>query len=146
VVPRLAAWSLAAGIVAAIGANLAHGVGHGPIGVLVSAWPAVALVGSFELLMLLIYSELDTSGRRSACCAGRNRDHSYPHKATVGSVSDISLRYADLTPSQSARFSWTGGAGLALTRRLGDELSDHGLLRTSTCLLLLAKRMKRTER
>jgi hypothetical protein len=53
-VPRLAAWSLGAGICATIGANLAHGVGHGPVGVLVSAWPALALVGSFELLMMLI--------------------------------------------------------------------------------------------
>ena len=31
-VPRLAAWSLGAGIAATVGANLAHGVGHGPIG------------------------------------------------------------------------------------------------------------------
>jgi hypothetical protein len=53
-VPRLAAWSLGAGIVATVGANLAHGVGHGPVGALVSAWPALALVGSFELLMTLI--------------------------------------------------------------------------------------------
>lgn len=53
-VPRLAAWSLAAGIVATIGANLAHGLGNGPVGALVSAWPALALVGSFELLVLLI--------------------------------------------------------------------------------------------
>jgi hypothetical protein len=53
-VPRLALWSLAAGIVATVGANLAHGLGHGPVGALVSAWPAVALIGSFELLMLLI--------------------------------------------------------------------------------------------
>jgi hypothetical protein len=53
-VPRLAAWSLAADIVATVGANLAHGLSHGPIGALVSAWPALALVGSFELLMLLI--------------------------------------------------------------------------------------------
>ena len=37
-----------------VGANLAHGVGHGPVGALVSAWPAQALVGSFELLMMLI--------------------------------------------------------------------------------------------
>src|SRR5271157_4365085 len=44
-VPRLAAWSLGAGIVATVGANLAHGVGHGPVGALVSAWPALALVG-----------------------------------------------------------------------------------------------------
>ncbi len=53
-VPRLAAWSLGAGIVATVGANLAHGVGHGPVGALVSAWPALPLVGSFELLMMLI--------------------------------------------------------------------------------------------
>lgn len=53
-VPPLARWCLGAGIAATIGANLAHGLGHGPIGALVSAWPALALAGSFELLMTLI--------------------------------------------------------------------------------------------
>src|SRR5579859_5944613 len=53
-VPLLAKWCLAIGIVATIGANLAHGLNHGPAGALVSAWPALALVGTFELLMLLI--------------------------------------------------------------------------------------------
>jgi hypothetical protein len=48
----LALWSLAVGIVATIGANLAHGLSHGPIGDLVSAWPALTLVGLFEVLML----------------------------------------------------------------------------------------------
>ncbi|CNG14016.1 Protein of uncharacterised function (DUF2637) [Mycobacterium tuberculosis] len=52
-IPALAAWSLAAGICATVGANVAHGAAHGPIGALVSAWPALALVGSFELLMTL---------------------------------------------------------------------------------------------
>jgi hypothetical protein len=33
-----------------IGANLASRLGHGPMGALVSAWPALALAGSFELL------------------------------------------------------------------------------------------------
>jgi hypothetical protein len=60
-VPPLAKWSLAVGIVATIGANLAHGLNHGPIGALVSAWPAVALVGSFELLMLLIRTHQRTN-------------------------------------------------------------------------------------
>src|ERR1700761_9401936 len=55
-VPPLAKGSLAVGIVATIGANLAHGLGHGPIGAMVSAWPTLVLVGSFELLMLLIRS------------------------------------------------------------------------------------------
>lgn len=52
--PPLAWWCLGAAIVATVGANLAHGLGHGPIGALVSAWPALALVGSFELLMMLV--------------------------------------------------------------------------------------------
>ena len=60
-VPPLAKWSLAVGIVATIGANLAHGLNHGPIGARVSAWPALALVGSFELLMLLIRTRQQAS-------------------------------------------------------------------------------------
>jgi Protein of unknown function (DUF2637) len=56
-VPPLARWCLGAGILATVGANLAHGLGHGPIGALVSAWPALALAGSFELLMTLIRTE-----------------------------------------------------------------------------------------
>jgi len=35
-------------------ANVAHGLGHGLIGAVVAAWPAVALVGSYELLMMVI--------------------------------------------------------------------------------------------
>lgn len=65
-VPPLARWCLGAGILATIGANLAHGLGHGPIGALVSAWPALALAGSFELLMTLIRSESQT-GSTSIC-------------------------------------------------------------------------------
>ena len=47
-VPALARWLLGLGIAATLAANVAHGLGHGPIGAVVSAWPAVALVGSFE--------------------------------------------------------------------------------------------------
>jgi hypothetical protein len=56
-VPPLAHWCLGAGIIATIGANLAHGLSHGAIGALVSAWPALALAGSFELLMTLIRTD-----------------------------------------------------------------------------------------
>jgi hypothetical protein len=68
-VPPLAHWCLGAGILATIGANLAHGLGHGPIGALVSAWPALALAGSFELLMALIRT--DSSADASAGSAAR---------------------------------------------------------------------------
>jgi hypothetical protein len=53
----LARWCLGSGIAATIGANLAHGLSHGPIGALVSAWPALALADSFELLMTLIRTD-----------------------------------------------------------------------------------------
>lgn len=52
--PRLARWLLGVGIAATLAANAAHGLGHGPVGAVVAAWPAVALVGSYELLMLII--------------------------------------------------------------------------------------------
>jgi hypothetical protein len=55
-VPPLARWLLALGIAATLAANVAHGLGHGPSGALVAAWPAVALVGSYELLMMIIRS------------------------------------------------------------------------------------------
>jgi hypothetical protein len=58
--PRLALWSPDAGIVATVDANLVHGLGHWPVGALVSAWPAVALVGSFELLILFVRSASGT--------------------------------------------------------------------------------------
>ena len=53
-VPALARWLLGLGIAATLGANVAHGLGHGLVGASVSAWPAVALVGSYELLMMVI--------------------------------------------------------------------------------------------
>jgi hypothetical protein len=52
--PALAVWLLALGIVATLAANVMHGLGHGPVGAAVAAWPAIALVGSYELLMVLV--------------------------------------------------------------------------------------------
>jgi hypothetical protein len=52
--PALARWLLGFGIAATLAANVAHGLGHGLIGAAVGAWPALALVGSYELLMMII--------------------------------------------------------------------------------------------
>jgi hypothetical protein len=43
-VPALARWLLGLGVAATLAANVAHGLGQGPIGAAVAAWPAVALV------------------------------------------------------------------------------------------------------
>jgi hypothetical protein len=53
-VPSLARWLLGLGIAATLTANMAQGWSHGPIGAVVAAWPAVSLVGSYELLVWLI--------------------------------------------------------------------------------------------
>jgi hypothetical protein len=55
-VPPLARWLLGLGITATLAANVAHGLGHGPSGAVVAAWSAAALVGSYELLMVVIRS------------------------------------------------------------------------------------------
>jgi hypothetical protein len=60
-VPALARWLLALGIVATLGANVAHGWHAGPIGAAVAAWPAASLVGSYELLLWLVRSAADVS-------------------------------------------------------------------------------------
>jgi hypothetical protein len=53
-VPALACWLFGLGINATLAANVAHGLGHGIISAVVVAWPTVALVGSYELLMVII--------------------------------------------------------------------------------------------
>jgi hypothetical protein len=65
-VPALARWLLGLGIAATLAANVAHGLGHGPVGAAVAAWPAVALVGSYELFMTIIRGTRQPDPRVSA--------------------------------------------------------------------------------
>jgi hypothetical protein len=53
-VPSLARWLLGLGIAATLTANMARAWSHGLVGAVVAAWPAVSLVGSYELLVWLI--------------------------------------------------------------------------------------------
>ena len=110
--PRLASWSLAVGIVATVGANLAHGVDHGPIGALVSAWPAVALVGSFELLMMLI-----RTGHRDG--AGLSADAARHHLAPA-SNHDVPLVTSPMPSLEQTVRAWhkAGHSQRAIAREL----------------------------
>jgi hypothetical protein len=54
--PWLAWLLLWVGITATLAANVAHGWRHGLVGSVVAAWPAVALVGCYEMLMWLVRS------------------------------------------------------------------------------------------
>ena len=52
--PALARVMLGLGVAATIAANIAYGASYGATGAVISAWPAVAFVGSAELLMVII--------------------------------------------------------------------------------------------
>jgi hypothetical protein len=65
-VPSLARWLLGLGIAATLTANMAQGWSHGPAGAVVAAWPAVSLVGSYELLVWLIRTSGTVEHRPSA--------------------------------------------------------------------------------
>jgi Protein of unknown function (DUF2637) len=69
-VPSLARWLLGLGIAATLTANMAQGWSHGLVGAVVAAWPAVSLVGSYELLVWLIRTSGPAARRPSAvhCC------------------------------------------------------------------------------
>ena len=51
--PRLAWWLLGSGIAVTLAANVTYGARHGIGGALWAAWPALAFVGCYELLLLL---------------------------------------------------------------------------------------------
>ncbi len=56
---------------ATLTANMAQGWSHGPVGAVVAAWPAVSLVGSYELLVWLI-----------RICGAADRGASAAHRCT----------------------------------------------------------------
>ena len=89
-VPALARWLLALGIVATLAANMAQGWSHGPVGAVVAAWPAVSLVGSYELLVWII---------RTAAAGGLDR----------GPAADHTGWYADHPARGRPGASWPEG-------------------------------------
>jgi hypothetical protein len=63
--PPLAWWMLAAGIGATLAVNVLAGVPSGWLAALIASWPALAFVGCYELLMLLVRA----SARRAVSSA-----------------------------------------------------------------------------
>jgi hypothetical protein len=76
-VPVMARCLLALGIVATLAANVAHGWSHGPVGAVVAAWPAVSLVGTFELVLWIIRATAASAPVRKAVAdrASEPSDH-----------------------------------------------------------------------
>ena len=85
-VPSLARWLLGLGIAATLTTNMAQGWSHGPVGAVVAAWPAVSLVGSYELLVWLIRTSGPAGHGPSAahlCQSAPCRAAARPHPASA---------------------------------------------------------------
>ena len=110
-VPSLAQWLLGLGIAATLTVNMAQGWSYGLAGAAVAAWPAVSLVGSYELLVWLIRTSGAAERGPSAehpCdrAAYRAAIHSHPIPAVDGDCLGSSGRNpSDLTrrPDKAAR-------------------------------------------
>jgi hypothetical protein len=72
--PALARWLLGLGIAATLTANMAQGWSHGPTGAAVAAWPAISLVGSYELLVWLIRTAAPDQGPPAQQASGDAAD------------------------------------------------------------------------
>ncbi|GAA0968922.1 hypothetical protein GCM10009555_015120 [Acrocarpospora macrocephala] len=120
-VPGLAKWSLGVGIVATVGANVAHGMNHGIVGALVSAWPAVALVGSFELLMMLTRRVASTDPQERENPARDEIGSALVHVGTIGTIVAQSTEEAILADYVAS----LNGPGRPLSQRFLAE--KHGV-------------------
>lgn len=112
--PGLARWLLGAGIAATLAANILARIAYGPLGAVVGAWPALALVGSYELLMLLV---------RSAAGPGvsKNTVKNSPHGG--GNLTPESDT-ADAVPSSAVE---AAKASMSATLAAGNPLSVNQL-------------------
>jgi len=54
--PHLARFMLALGVAATVACNVVYGLPYGPLGALLSAWPAVAFIGSAEMAIGMVRS------------------------------------------------------------------------------------------
>ena len=100
-VPALARWLLALGIVATLAANMAQGWSHGPVGAVIAAWPAVSLVGSYELLVWIIRTAAagDLVRGPSADQGGPLADHPGGPRFAPGQQADAVVRNPYVTDS-----------------------------------------------
>ena len=102
--PVLARLMLWLGIAATVAANLAYGAAFGPLGALVSAWPAVAFIGSAEMAFGLV--------RRSRTAAGNVPDAAPDPGAALQLASAVP---ADLIEAAKASLRATLAAGNPLS-------------------------------
>jgi hypothetical protein len=119
---------LGLGIAATLAANLAQGWSHGPAGAAVAAWPAVCLVGSYELLVWLIRTGGVPEGglpkehlRRHAAC------HTSVLPETPAAITDEHPRRGTAEEKPDDHVNDKAVAAYRLSVQAGSPLSERKL-------------------
>jgi hypothetical protein len=115
--PKLAWLLLAAGIGVTLAANVTYGVAAGLAGALWSAWPALAFVGCYELLMMLVRA----SARRAVPASGSPLSSVLPNDAETAAL-------ASMRATARAGNPWSANQ---LQTRFGLTRNDATRVRTS---------------
>jgi len=117
--PKLA-WSLlGAGIGVTLAANVAFGVTYGLAGALWAAWPALAFVGCYELLMMLVRA----SARRADPTRGDAFSSPVPTDAEAAAVASLRATLAAGNPWSQNQLAERFG----LTRAQAAKVRSHAL-------------------
>jgi hypothetical protein len=123
--PPLARWMLWLGITATIGANVSYGLPYGPLGAVVSAWPAVAFIGSAEMALGMVRSARSRPEIRTprsdlgTVAADAQSAARLALVASVAASNPISQR------QMIARFGITRGAERTLRQAVLAEMNGH---------------------
>jgi hypothetical protein len=123
--PVLAWCLLASGIIVTLAANVAYGVGFGLAGALWAAWPAVAFVGCYELLMMLVRA----SARRARTMPGGTLPSAIASTAELAAEASLRATLATGNPwtinQLAERFSLTRATATKLRTRVLAGSNGH---------------------
>ena len=129
-VPCLARWLLGLGIAATLTANMAQGWSRGPVGAVVAAWPAVSLVGSYELSLGVSSLLHDVALKRfteslcntSATCGARCRRCSEACPPRTGNMCNtLGSRRRGTYPPRPARSAGSRAMPVLHTERMNSS-------------------------
>jgi len=123
--PPLAWWLLGSGIAVTLAANVTYGAKTGAAGALLAAWPALAFVGCYELLLLLARA----SARRANPTHGGGLPSPLPSTAETAAEASLRATLALGNPwsvnQLAERFALTPATATKLRQRVLAESNGH---------------------
>lgn len=126
--PAIAWWLLAAGIAATLAANIVAGIAYGWLGAIVAAWPAPALVGSYELLMWLVRTGAAQAGMMPGQAAAAQVARDAEHAARIALAASVAAGNPVSQRALMERFGLTRTAAARVRQEVTGTANGQGQL------------------